>query len=62
MILTIKCACEYPDCVASIVIRENNYVFVYDQEGKATHIRLPPPVAKAIRDACKVMEDNDIDY
>lgn len=60
MSLTIKCACGYPDCEARIVISEGAMLYIYEivDKGSASTILLPPPIAKAIRDAVKAMEDN----
>ena len=57
----IKCTCN-PGCESRIVISEDNYLYVYTNNEVSESILLPRPVAKAIRDACKVMEDNDVDY
>ncbi len=60
----IKCACGWKGCKARIEISEENVMNVYDEKyllGDAT-VLLPRPIAKAIRDACKVMDENDVDH
>jgi len=63
--LTIKCACEKDDCESKLEIQGNGIIWIRERAGiydTLASIQLPRPVAKAIRDACKVMEDNDVDY
>ena len=61
----IKCACKREDCESSIEIWDSGYMFVYEKAGiyhTSATFDLPCPVAKAIRDAVKVMEDNELYY
>lgn len=65
MRLTIKCACERDNCESTLEIQGNDIMLIREIAGvydTLASIQLSPPVAKAIRDACKVMEENDVDY
>ncbi len=62
----IKCKCNWLGCKRRIVISEDDMLYVYSNPDKDSYASesflLPRPIAKAIRDACKVMEDNDVEH
>ncbi len=53
----IKCACDWLGCKSMIVVSDDDMLYVYDDEEKAAFVLLPLPIAEAIRDAVKAMED-----
>ena len=64
MTTKIKCACKREDCESTIEIWDSGYMFVYERAGiyhTSATFDLPRPIAKAIREACKVMDENDVD-
>ena len=57
----IKCACERDDCESTLEIQGNDIMWIREITGvydTLASIQLSHPVAKAIRDAVKAMEDN----
>ena len=57
----IKCACNWLDCKARLEISEDNKLYLYHHgEDVAESFFLPRPIAKAILDVCKVMDENDV--